>query len=215
MLVSCKKNDNIDFFSTKFKIEGNFKSTTNYKKIYLNYIFGNEFVLMDSADIIKGNFIFKGYVNSPKKALLQFYPNGDFFTFILYGENIKITIDENNLTKSMIFDSEINKEWASLSAKSKEIYGAIDYMYPMIQKSRVQNDLAQLKIISNKIDSIETLNRKFLLDYIKQNPNSKLNGLILNDLYAQTKNDSLEILQTIEKLPIEIQKTLIIKTTQN
>ncbi|GEM_PF-3576140 len=213
LIVSCNKNDKKDFFSTQYKIEGNVLTETTYNKIYLNYIIGNEFVLMDSATIIDRKFKFKGYVNHPKKAQLQFYPNGAFFPFILYGENFKINLDENNIMNSTITDSDINNEWNNLKTKSIEIFGSVNYLYPVLQKSRIQNDLTQLKQIYHQIDSIEIQNRKFLLGYVIQNPKSKLNGLILNDLYSQIKNDSLEIIKTAEKLPLEMQKTLDFKTT--
>jgi len=139
---------------------------------------------------------------------LQFYQNGEIFPFILGGENMIINLTANSLHKSNIKNSPLNDEWNRLKINSQEIYGEVDYLYPVMQKARMQNDFKTLEKINNSIDSIENINRIFLLDYINKNSNSYLSALILNDLFYSAKKDSMRIIETSKKILPELKKAL-------
>lgn len=208
LFLSCRKNTDRININSKFVIEGKTDSTIVYRKIYLSYLIGDQPILIDSSDIKEQEFFFEGSITSPKKTILQFYPDANFFPFILYGERIKIEVNSQDIQKSEIINSEINLEWENVKNTSKTIYGEIDYYYPIIQKARIQNDYVTLNKLSKTIDSLEVVNRTFLKNYIKQNNRSPLSVLLLNDLYANPKNDSIEIVNLSSYLHPTLQKML-------
>jgi hypothetical protein len=207
-LMGCQSNDNNQDLKSKFKINGTISENQGFEKVYLSLIVNNNYLLLDSSDIKNNSFQFKGNIAYPKKAQLQFYQNGEIFPFILGGENMIINLTANSLHKSKIKNSPLNDEWNRLKINSQEIYGEVDYLYPVMQKARMQNDFKTLEKINNSIDSIENINRIFLLDYINKNSNSYLSALILNDLFYSAKKDSMRIIETSKKILPELKKAL-------
>ena len=208
LIIGCHSESSKENTISDFEISGTVTNHEGIPKIYLNYIIGNNQVLMDSAEIKNDRFKIKGKITFPQKAQLQCFSHGDYFPFILYGEKIDIQLDCQNITNGVISNSAINKQWDSLRNKSKEIYGEIEYYFPLFQKARMENDFTTLEKLQKNIDSIDQINRKFLLNYINSNPDTPLSALILNDLYNNPKNDSLEILKMAQKINPNFKKAL-------
>lgn len=207
-LFHCQSNKNPNQMDSQFEIKGTVTQNQGFEKVYLSYISADEIILIDSSLIKDQIFHLKGPIHFPKKAYIQFYPQGNSFPFILSGEKIEIQLNAHDLNASTIQNSTINKEWNALKQKSVEIYGDVDYLFPLMQKARIQNDYQTLTQINSKIDSIENLNRQYLLGYITQHLDNPLSVLILNDLYHNLQNDSLQIIQTSKKMSPELKKAL-------
>lgn len=207
-IFSCQKNDNGLNINSKFRIDGKVDSTYVFEKIYLSYIIGDQMILVDSSKIINKEFILEGRISSPQKAVLHFYENADIFPFILSGEKFNIDIKTSDIENSIVNNSKINKEWENVKNTSKNIFGEVDYYYPIIQKARMQNDFVTLNKLNITIDSLEVVNRNFLKKYILKNNHSTLSVLLMNDLYANPKNDSIELVNLSKKLHPKLQKML-------
>lgn len=207
-MLGCQSQENNADLKTKFKINGTVSENRGFEKVYLSLIVNNNYLLLDSSELKNNSFQFKGNIAFPKKAQLQFYQNGEIFPFVLGGENINIYLTVNSFQKSYIKNSPLNTEWNRLKINSYEIYGEVDYLYPAMQKARMQNDFKTLEKINKSIDSIENINRLFLLNYVNKNPNSHLSALILNDLFYSAKKDSMMIIGTGKKILPELQKAL-------
>ena len=207
-LNQCQSNKNQNEMDSQFEIKGKVINNQGFENVYLSYISSDEIIVIDSSQIKDQSFQLKGPIHFPKKAYIQFYPQGNSFPFILSGEKIEIQLNAQDLNTSTIHNSPINKEWNTLKQKSVEIYGDVDYLFPLMQKARIQNDYQTLTQINSKIDSIENINRQYLLGYINQHLDNPLSVLILNDLYHTLRNDSLQIIQTSKKMTPELKKAL-------
>jgi hypothetical protein len=207
-LYHCQSDKNSNQMDSQFEINGTVTHNQGFENVYLSYVSADEIILIDSSQIKGQSFQLKGPIHFPKKAYIQFYPQGNSFPFILSGEKIEIQLNAQDLNASTVQNSTINKEWNALKQKSVEIYGDVDYLFPLMHKARIQNDYQTLTQINSKIDSIETLNRQYLLGYITQHLDNPLSVLILNDLYHNLQNDSVQIIQTSQKMSPELKKAL-------
>lgn len=208
LFIQCTKHHTDDTLKNKYEINGNVIENQGFEKVYLSYYVQDNFILMDSAPIKKNSFHFKGKITYPKKAQLQVYQNGGFFPFILGGEKIDINLNINNLSSSSVENSILNTEWNQIKNHSYEIFGSVDYYFPLMQKARMQNDYQTLEKLSYSIDSIENENRKYLLDYVNTHINSSLSPLIINDLFKNKGKDSLQIIETARKLSPDFKNAL-------
>lgn len=205
-LVSCQSNsnkENLSFSKEKFTIKGKCKSENN-QMLYL-YIFDDTTLnLLDSVRVLDQIFQLEGSVSHPYKALIQFKDQSTVFPFILTNESIEIELDTSDLSESTIANSEINKDLALVKKASSEIYQEIDYLFPQLQKARMENDFVSLDKINQEIDNIERENLNFLYNFIKENPKKELSGLLLNDLWKNAERDSIQLQNLARNLSPEI-----------
>lgn len=204
----CQDNDPNKLRSS-FEINGQIvNNTKNFEKIYLGYELQNGFYLLDSAEIRDEKFRFKGKIAYPQKAQLVFYEFAQPFHFILTGEQIEVQIDANSITHSKYANSPINDEFQSLKYQSVAINNSIDYLYPTLQKARLENDYDALEKVISEIKKIEHQNNTFILNYIHKNPKTLLSALLLNDLYTSGTTDTLILKQTAQHIQPELKKAL-------
>lgn len=209
-VISCDTKPNEKHQSKSkdnFTINGKFIGDEN-QDAYLFIVKDTLLSLLDSASIIDHKFHFSGDIPYPHKAMIQIKNHSSAFPFILSKESIDITLNEFEINESVIQNSPINDELAKIKKQSSAIYQKIDYLFPQLQKARMENDYKSLDEINSKIEAIESENLAFITDYIVQNPNKELSGLLLNDLSQASGRDSTQIQNLAKKLAPEIQKTL-------
>jgi hypothetical protein len=180
----------------------------NGEIIYLKIVLNNQIELEDSTQINNNKFVFKGKIDFPHKAILQLKDYTNAFPFILADENCTITLNTSQPEESRIINSPINDELAAIKSKSAAIYRKIDYLYPQLQKSRIENDIENLNKINRQIKAIIQENKVFLYNYIEQNPDNYLAGLLLNDLWQNATEDSIKLKQLSKHLSPNIRQTL-------
>jgi hypothetical protein len=204
-LTTCKKHNDSKEIPDSYKIQGTVVENATYDKLYLYYEHLDGTIIKDSAVIDNHSFSFQGKVTAPTKALIKLHEYGKKLPFILGNEIIDITINPNQWDASFILNSSLNKEWNLLEEKSKKYFREIDYLFPALQKARLENDFTALSQIQGKIDSIQKLNKDFLINQIKTHKNMAINHLILNDLYQNYPEDSLVFILLSRSLPKETQ----------
>lgn len=209
-IISCntKPSENIQSKSKdSFTISGNFIGNNN-QDTYLYVVKDTVLSLLDSTSIIDNKFHFTGNISYPHKAIIQLKNHSSAFPFILTKESIEITLNEVKINESIISNSPINDELAKIKKQSSAIYQKIDYLFPQLQKARMENDFKALDEINLKIDTIEAENKTFIINYIERNGNNELSGLLLNDLWQASKKDSIQFQNLAKNLAPEIQKML-------
>lgn len=190
-----------------FTINGSFIGLEN-QDAYLFVVKDTLLSLLDSASITDNKFHFTGNISHPHKAMIQLKNHSSAFPFILAKESIEITLNEIKINESIISNSPINDELAKIKKQSSAIYQKIDYLFPQLQKARMENDFKALDEINIKIDAIEAENKAFIINYIKRNHNNELSGLLLNDLWQSAEKDSIQFQKLAKNLSPEIQKSL-------
>ena len=188
-------------------------------KVYLNKIEDQTFYPVDSATIVDNEFIFEGAVEYPERFALTFESYSAVVVFILENTHFKIEIDPKLIQEPIIKGSALNVQLNEYKTHSKNIFKKIDYLFPQFQKARLENDSNKLTEIGKKMRLIEAEFRTFSFDFIKNNPNSYVSGMILRDQLKSSTLDTLQIISAYKILSTKvknapdaqiIKKTLVI-----
>lgn len=209
-LISCKnKHENSVKNSSKanFIVAGQ-AFDKNQEIIFLKLVVDNQLIVKDSAKIKDNRFQLSGDISYPHKAVIQIKNHDTGFTFILNNDSTHIALNTAQMQSSVISNSKINTELKSIQQQSEAIFHKIDYLFPQLQKARMENDYKKLKEINIKINNIIIENQEFLYHYIQQNSNKYLSGLLLNDLWLSTEKDSIKLQDLARTLSVNVQKTL-------
>ncbi len=135
-------------------------------------------------------YTIKGDLQYPVKAFIEISGQRDFFPFILHSDSLTINL-ASNVNESAVLNSPLNKEWLALVKASEKSFKQISYLYPQIQKARLENNHKVLERIYREIEVVKEQQKQLLLDYVHSHPQSQLNAIILNDLYKNYPQDSL------------------------
>lgn len=176
--------------------------------MYLKIISNNSLVIIDSTNIKNSQFLFKGSIEFPHKAVLQLKDHSSGFPFILGNEILTIKVNTAQMSKSSILNSSLNNELKAIQTKSAAIYQNIDYLFPQLQKARIENDFESLEQINIEVNAIVKKNQNFLFTYIKEHPSNYLSSLLLNDLWQSSKKDSIQLISLGRQLDPKKQKIL-------
>jgi len=209
-IISCNTkspNDKPSNSKDKFTIHG-LCTEKDDRIVYLFIAKENNIVILDSVAGLDNKFLISGATTSPQKAFIQFKDQLHAFPFILTNEAVEIELNTADIKESTITNSTINKDLENLQDASAAIYQKIDYLFPQLQKARMENDFESLDKINNSINQIEQENLKSLYDFIQKNPEKELSGLLLNDLWENKEKDSVLLQKLSKKLAPEIQKNL-------
>lgn len=208
--LACKKAEkqtNTTPKKTTYHIKGSIFDKES-EIVYLKLIKSNKLQIIDSSLINNEQFSFEGTVDFPKKAVIQLKNRNNPFFFILSNEQIEIALNTSQFAKSSVSNSLINAKLSQIQKQSATIYQKIDYLFPQLQKARMENDFLKLEEINKKINAIVSENQKFLITYIQENPNEYLSGLILNDLWNSSKTDSIQLFDLAKSLNPKVQKSI-------
>lgn len=143
-----------------YTISGNIKNAEN-TKVYLEDVFGDAPVIIDTTTILNNKFTLKNY-SAKGIYRLRFGDNVDYSIFLFLDEkdNIKITADINNLTAYKVEGSVASSSIQELMATSKKNFLALNAISTELQLAT-----------SNTKDSLNTLlslGEKNHIDYIKK-----------------------------------------------
>ncbi len=208
--LSCKDQHNTvlkNTTKTNYFINGQ-AFDKEQETILLILLENKQLVIKDSTRIQQNKFNFSGTISYPHKALLQLKNHESSFTFILDKDSCQIELNTLQMQSSSISNSAINDELKVIRKQSEEIYRKIDYLFPQLQKARMENDYMKLEEINIKINNIIIENQEFLYHYIHQNFDQYLSGLLLNDLWLSTEKDSIKLQNLAKRLSPNVQKTL-------
>jgi hypothetical protein len=211
LLFSCKEKKKekrkMDTQNTEYSING-FVFDKEQKIIYLKLLINNQLITKDSTRIQDSRFQFSGNIPHPYKALLQLEDYENAFTFILGIDSCIIELNTSQMQSSIIKESKINDELKIIQRRSGAIYRKIDYLFPKLQKARMENDFETLEKINIEINSIIAENQEYLYNYIHDHPNESLSGLLLNDLWLTPNKDSIQLQRLAKTLTLDTQKIL-------
>ena len=175
-------------------------------KVYLNKIENCTFYPVDSVTIVNNKFIFEGAVEYPERFALTFENYSAIVVFILENTHFEIEIDPVHIQDAIIKDSPLNLQLNEYKTHSKNIFKKIDYLFPQFQKARLENDVNKLAEIGGKMKLIEAEFRTFSFDFIKNNSNSYVSGMVLRDQLKSSTIDTLQIISAYKSLSTNVKK---------
>ena len=189
VFFSCAKEKAKNEVQEQFVLNINI-SNADGNLSYLHKLTNSKTIPSDSAIIKNSKVTFKGSIEYPERHLLTITNVFGGKLIILENDTINVQADKNDLTKATISSSLINSELADVQQKSMNIYDKMDLFFPDLQRARLENDAEKLSHIALKMKAIEKENIDFNYTYAKENPNSYISAMILNDL---SKRDSIDI----------------------
>ena len=209
ILYSCNSTENKSIQKNKttetatFILNGTLKGYLS-DKVYLNKIVDHTFYPVDSATIKNNKFTFKGAVEYPERFALTFENYSAITIFILENTNFQIEIDPVLIQEPIIMGSPLNLQLNEYKTHSKNIFKKIDYLFPQFQKARLENNASKLAEIGKKMKLIEAEFRDFSYEFIKNNSNSYVSGMILRDQLKTSTIDTLKIVKTYKALSTKV-----------
>ncbi|MFT7330498.1 MAG: hypothetical protein ACI848_000564 [Roseivirga sp.] len=189
VFFSCAKEKAKNEVQEQFVLNINI-SNADGNLSYLHKLTNSKTILSDSAIIKNSKVTFNGSIRYPERYLLTVTNVFGGKLIILENDTINVQADKNDLTKATISSSLINNELADVQQKSMNIYDKMDLFFPDLQRARLENDAEKLGQITLKMKAIEKENIDFNYTYARENPNSYISAMILNDL---SKRDSIDI----------------------
>lgn len=184
---------------------------------YLSYKNGTDRVI-DSAEIVNGNFEFKGHISDVKDAGLRIKhddavektsatPTWDLLGFFLENKEMRIEATDS-IKYAKITGSPVNDENAHLEAYLKPIYdklAALNVEYKS-KSSAMQNDPAYISSLEKRAVGFEDEAVKAKQSYAQAHPGSYLAMIALNSTLAPGF-DAVQAEQIYNKLSPEIRNT--------
>lgn len=211
ILMACKnetlpKNKIVSFKKNTFKINGTLKNFYP-QKVYLNKIFENSLIIIDSSNVTNNNFLFNGFVEYPERFALSFKHYSNTVILIVENAEIAIQIDANDLENNLIKGSNLNTEFNNYQSNSKKIFKKISYLFPQFQKYRLENNVEKLAEINNQMKTIEQEHIEYSYNYISQNSNSYIAAMLLRDQLQNTTIDTLRVINSYKNLTEKVKKS--------
>jgi len=182
-LISCVQPTTVLKKKNNFYIHISVDNTEGNKVFLLKTT--PSIIAVDSATISNNTVVFNGSFSTPERYLIKINSLDGTKLFIIDNDSIQIAINKEDITKSTILSSPINDELRHFQSKSKQITSKIEFLFPEIQRARLNNDAKKLAEISTKITNITQENIDYSFDYILKNPTSFISAMILNDLSKQ------------------------------
>ena len=177
----------------------------NNGTVYLSKFIDRNILNIDSTLIKNDTFYFKGNVTYPEKHLISFNNSSNKLLLILENSDITINIDYDDFNNSKVKGSYLNNELFYIKNQSEDIFKNIEYLYPSIQKARLENDVTKLAALNKEIKEIEEDNLKLILNYCENNPSSYLSPILLNDLLNNYQTiDTSSVIRIYNSFPSDI-----------
>jgi hypothetical protein len=195
--------ENNETVLNKFVLNGTLNTNVS-DKVYLNKIVENTLYPVDSTNITNKKFIFEGIVESPERFALTFNNYATPVIFILENTDFKIELESTKLQDPKIINSPLNYQLNEYKTHSKNIFKKIDYLFPQFQKARLENDADELSKIGDKMKLIEKEFIDFSFQFIQNNPNSYVSGMILRDQLKSSIIDTIKIVSTYKILSTKV-----------
>ena len=160
-------------------------------KAYLSQRIKGEWVKLDSAEIINGEYSFKGSVKNPDLYYFGFGNNSDRLVLFIENSNISIVGRADSLLSAKVSGSSVQDEYMALQSKLNDLDGKGTELYKQSKEKAREG----LKVLA---DSLMALSDQVFLgienqqkDYIKANPASWISPFLLGQVYYEMDADVL------------------------
>lgn len=183
---SCKKESG-------FTINGKINSDeTGW--VYLQKVQDNKLVSIDSVEVSKGAFTFKGKLEFPDMYYIKFSNQEQFLPIFL--ENSKINVDFNteNIESSKVTGSTEHALFDKYRETESTYRKQLDGIYENYKNAAQAGNEVEINRYENQYDSVENILNNITKDFIMQNPSSAVAPMLA---WQKVYNYSLEELKNI------------------
>jgi len=180
-IFSCD-NDLNKIQEGSFYILGSGENFSDSTEVFLKVQESNKIIPLDTTYIVNNTFQFKGQINKPSIYGVYIDSLKGSIGIFMQNDSITINVNKNQLENSKVIGSDLNNQYSAFIKKSNQIISKTNYLFPLFQKARTENDVDKLVTINQKIEAIYKENSTFVLNYAKQNTDSYIAAVALHTL---------------------------------
>lgn len=153
--------------------------TSNNKYIYLFKDYNGSYKLIDSAIVYNSRFQFNGTIKSPEKyRVSKFKNNRKSFSFLVDNSQINLFLNSRIDFSSAYSSSKIQQDYASYTSKMNTFKDQGIALYYNLKGDFSSENINKLKKDRLKLFTNQS---KYVLNFIKQHPNSSFSAMLIND----------------------------------
>jgi len=206
VLSACSKKSTTTE-NGEFIIKASIENLRDGTKVLLKKQKNNTTITIDSTLAKNEQFEFKGSLESPVMfGIFIDSIRGGLFPLVESG-SIRIAAHQDSLNMATITGSKLNDELQQFKEGSQKIVSKINDLFIQIQKARSENDLSEINEINNKMRAINDENTRYSIDYTKNNPNSFVSSIILQDLLRMPEIDLEEVRSIYSSFSEDVKKS--------
>lgn len=160
-----------------YEIYGDLRSIPDASVIYLSIA-----SFTDSAAVVNGKFMLKGYIREPGRASLVLKHRNQvmskFFSikkdsYNLFLENSKMTFTaKDSLSDATVHGNRFHDEYLAYSASLSKIYDKMRPLNMSYYKYERQNNITLMKELRYKLDSLGAIEFAYVTGYVRKHPGS-------------------------------------------
>ena len=152
--------------------------------IYLMKREQGRFIALDSVNISKGNFEFKGYLEFPLFTYLKLADQQNYIPFFLEPGNIRIKVDMENPGEPAVSGSESHEIYLGFQTFMKEFDTKLSTIYTRYLEAKNSGDEIYFKEMESYYNQIEEDKKDLIRSYISKHSHSVVAPfLALRNLY--------------------------------
>ena len=189
-VLSCNKK------AKGFQIDVTINDMPNGSKVILKKQVDRNIINLDTTTIENGKFSFKGSIKEPMMLGMFFndIKGGRIITFLDVTDHLTITAHKDSLKKSIIKGSELQDILTQMRSQRDSLKKESQKYFPEYMKAKKANDSIKMDSINNLVKKVTIQMAQNEWEFVKNNPNSFVSGLIFNGLMRNpTYQDSLKI----------------------
>ena len=188
LLVFSCKNNNKDNFAINGIVNG-----VDTGRVFLQTVVDNKIETVDTAEINKGNFTFKGIIKNPELYLIKLSSKAELLPFFVENSNITVKINPDSIGDAIIEGSESQNAFHTFSKEIEKYQKKENGIYAQYQNIKKTATKEMLDNLENLYDSIYEEQQVFAKNYVLENKKSAVSAyIILRHLIYQLDLDSLQ-----------------------
>lgn len=184
LVFSCNKKVSIES-DGHFYIYAKGNQFADSTKVFLKVQKFNTIVHLDTTYFKKNTFEFEGEIAKPEIFGIYIDSLKEAMGLFIQNDSVFIDLNKNSISESQIRGSQLNDEYHSFISETNKIMSKTNYLFPLFQKARTENDVKKLNEINKKINSIHQEKLSYMVQFAKKNPNSYISALALQSLLKE------------------------------
>jgi peroxiredoxin len=166
-------------------------------KVYLLHNEGGRWLPRDSSEFKNGVAVFKGKVDFPDLYIIQLAGGEQRAIMFVENANIKVTGKADSVQSVTISGSPVNDEYQSIKSGLEQDDLIARAKYQEYQAAMQAGDTLKAGSLMKEVSNLMNNSEKKMLDFIKANPSSWVNPLILAQVQSTLSMESLDSLMNL------------------
>lgn len=192
----------------RFTLTGNIIGSDSVS-FFLQKREAGQFITIDSAISLKGEFKMKGMVEYPQMVYLVAPDRQQRVSFYIENSQISVIGILDSLSFATVSGSKTQNDYQAFIDSNKPLSEKYSDLYVEYQSARQANDAGRIAQLEKEAEEIQNEMTRLQKDFVKNNPSSFVTPSILNSLSYEM--DGNEIEEAVTALDTNVAKVPIVK----